>query len=96
MMGGSRAGGAGRRSGRDERDGMADETRTKTLVELDELSDHDLLVRIAGQCERLPCENHEVRIRAVEIEVAKLRTWGIVIAALVTGASTVISVVLGG
>lgn len=93
-MGGSRAGGAGRRSGRDERVRMA--AATTTLVELDELSDHDLLVRIAGQCERLPCENHEGRIRAVEIEVAKLKTWGIVIAALVTGASTVISVVLGG
>jgi hypothetical protein len=65
-----------------------------TVVELDELSDHDLLVRIATQIEVLP--DLERRVRALELEITRLKLWAPILGAAITGAAVVISALLGG
>ena len=59
------------------------------MVELNDLSDHDLLIRIATQMDGLPA-----RVRQLEIELAHLKTWGPVIVALITAAGVILSAVL--
>lgn len=62
------------------------------VVELDELSDHDLLVRIATQIECLPALQE--RVRCLELEVAKLKIWGSLIAAGITATSGIVAAVV--
>ena len=72
---------------------MADKTDDSLdPVRLDTLSDHDLLVRIATVVERIP--DLERRMRDIELEIARLKTWAPVIAALITAAAVIISAVL--
>ena len=72
---------------------MADKTDDSLdPVRLDTLSDHDLLVRIAIVVERIP--DLERRMRDIELEIARLKTWAPVIAALITAAAVIISAVL--
>lgn len=62
------------------------------IVQLDELNDHDLLVRIATKCECL--ESLEERLRAVELEVARLKQQALLFAAGVTGLATVAAAIV--
>lgn len=61
-------------------------------LQLDELSDHDLLIRIATRLEAL--EDLPRRVRGLELEIARLKQWGPVLAAGITALASVLATVL--
>lgn len=67
-----------------------------TTVELNDLSDHDLLITIAGQTRCLP--EMEQRLRAVEQEIIALKVKGSIMAVIITAVSSVVGSIfpLGG
>ena len=61
-------------------------------IKLDELGDHDLLVRIATKIECLP--DLQRRVGAVELDVARLKERAVIIGASVTAAAAVATAVI--
>ena len=67
-----------------------------TTVELNDLSDHDLLITIAEQTRCLP--DVQERLRTVEHEIVALKTKGGIVAIVITAVATIIGSIfpLGG
>jgi len=63
-----------------------------TTVELNDLSDHDLLITIAKQTECIP--DMEKRLRAVEQKIVALETKGGVVAIVATAFATFVGSLL--